>query len=37
MEFESNIGNLRFSKETVYLDTVFTNIGLKIVLLFNAY
>lgn len=27
MEFESNIGNLRFSKETVYLDTVFTNIG----------
>ena len=27
LDFESNIGNLSFSKETVYLDTVFTNIG----------
>lgn len=26
-EFESSTGNLRFSKDTVYLDTVFTNIG----------
>jgi hypothetical protein len=26
-EFESATGNLRFSKDTVYLDTVFTNIG----------
>mgnify|MGYP006140921055 CR=1 FL=1 len=26
-DFESNTGNLRFSKDTVYLDTVFTNIG----------
>lgn len=26
-DFESNVGNLRFSKDTVYLDTVFTNIG----------
>ncbi|TAI49831.1 hypothetical protein EW142_04380 [Flagellimonas allohymeniacidonis] len=26
-EFESNSGNLRFSKDTVFLDTVFTNIG----------
>ncbi|CAM3927129.1 hypothetical protein FLCU109888_09315 [Flavobacterium cucumis] len=24
-EFESNVGNLAFSKDTVYLDTVFTN------------
>lgn len=27
LDFETNIGNLSFSKETVYLDTVFTNIG----------
>lgn len=27
LDFESSIGELRFSKETVYLDTVFTNIG----------
>ena len=27
LDFEPNIGNLSFSKETVYLDTVFTNIG----------
>lgn len=26
-DFESSSGNLRFSKDTVYLDTVFTNIG----------
>ena len=26
-EFEDSTGNLEFSKETVYLDTVFTNIG----------
>ena len=26
-DFEPNVGNLRFSKDTVYLDTVFTNIG----------
>jgi hypothetical protein len=26
-DFESSTGNLRFSKDTVYLDTVFTNIG----------
>lgn len=26
-EFETNNGQLRFSKDTVYLDTVFTNIG----------
>ena len=26
-EFESRIGGLEFSKDTVYLDTVFTNIG----------
>ncbi|MCW1148964.1 right-handed parallel beta-helix repeat-containing protein [Flavobacterium lacisediminis] len=26
-DFESNTGGLRFSKDTVYLDTVFTNIG----------
>ena len=26
-DFESNVGNLSFSKDTVYLDTVFTNIG----------
>ena len=25
--FEPNQGNLRFSKQTIYLDTVFTNIG----------
>lgn len=27
LDFESSIGTLSFSKETVYLDTVFTNIG----------
>ncbi len=27
LDFESSIGTLTFSKETVYLDTVFTNIG----------
>lgn len=27
LDFESNTGSLRFSKDTVYLDTVFTNIG----------
>jgi len=27
LDFESSIGSLSFSKETVYLDTVFTNIG----------
>ena len=27
LDFESSVGNLSFSKETVYLDTVFTNIG----------
>ncbi|CAM4402487.1 hypothetical protein [Flavobacterium terrigena] len=27
LDFESSIGDLSFSKETVYLDTVFTNIG----------
>lgn len=27
LDFKSDIGNLSFSKETVYLDTVFTNIG----------
>lgn len=27
LDFESSIGGLSFSKETVYLDTVFTNIG----------
>ena len=27
LDFEPSIGNLSFSKETVYLDTVFTNIG----------
>lgn len=26
-DFEPSTGNLRFSKDTVYLDTVFTNIG----------
>ena len=26
-EFSPNTGNLQFSKDTVYLDTVFTNIG----------
>jgi len=27
LDFESSVGTLSFSKETVYLDTVFTNIG----------
>jgi len=27
LDFESSTGSLRFSKDTVYLDTVFTNIG----------
>lgn len=27
LEFEPSTGNLQFSKDTVYLDTVFTNIG----------
>ena len=26
-DFEPSVGNLSFSKDTVYLDTVFTNIG----------
>ena len=26
-DFEPNTGNLSFSRDTVYLDTVFTNIG----------
>ena len=26
-DFESSTGNLRFSKDTIYLDTVFTNVG----------
>ena len=26
-DFESQVGGLSFSKDTVYLDTVFTNIG----------
>ena len=26
-DFETSSGNLSFSKDTVYLDTVFTNIG----------
>ncbi|MEZ4788129.1 MAG: hypothetical protein R2790_09720 [Flavobacterium haoranii] len=26
-DFEPNVGNLRFSRDTVYLDTVFTDIG----------
>jgi hypothetical protein len=27
LDFESSVGDLSFSKETVYLDTIFTNIG----------